>query len=558
MSDPTPPDGSDITRSAPRGFPPPTTAPEPQPTFPAPSAAVAPSVRPSAEVTSSSWRPRRVHAILAAVAVVAVGGAVLIWPDGDDTSQQVPSDSSAQTPAGDNEAEAATTIMTAPTTDDLFSPVTDGDAADGSVENAPLNLEALGELIPDADLDGVLQRIGLDEGSAAVAATGPVLNLCAALAIDEPTSVRVEWTRDGSTIVQTPARLLTAPADGHCINNTGEPFASGSYEVSFIDTAGDRSGFALFTVGAAVRSQSLLNDTGRSVCSIELSPLTAGFFQSFEPDSGEPLADRDSIVLDVADVMHEMRAVDCDGSRFETVTVLPSSEPVSLSTGDVVTAPADPRPAFADAELEELDGRIGSLDTAVEPGAADELIAFDVLRDPSARLPVASTDPAVRLCAAWNIPGELQADVVWQFNGDEINRAPTVAVGDGIGSCIPPFGEAFPAGSYQVFLERDGVSSRVQTFTVGRVETQISLLNDTPVEICAVGFSPSLTNFYTYFDVDNSTDFEDVVQPGATFTIPAPFIESDFQALDCAGAVVAESFDIAPTGETVTLVTVQP
>ena len=29
--------------------------------------------------------------------------------------------------------------------------------------------------------------------------------------------------------------------------------------------------------------------------------------------------------------------------------------------------------------------------------------------------------------------------------------------------------------------------------------TQISLLNGTPVEICAIGLRPSLTNFYTYF-----------------------------------------------------------
>ena len=98
----------------------------------------------------------------------------------------------------------------------------------------------------------------------------------------------------------------------------------------------------------------------------------------------------------------------------------------------------------------------------------------------------------------------------------------------------------------------------VETFTVGRVQTQLAFRNDTGVSICSVGFSPSLTNWYTYFEFAESADFESALDPGAAFTIVAPLIENDIQAVDCDGNAVAENLGIPPTDQTLNLSTGRP
>ncbi len=156
------------------------------------------------------------------------------------------------------------------------------------------------------------------------------------------------------------------------------------------------------------------------------------------------------------------------------------------------------------------------------------------------------------------MPGPLEADVVWEFNRAEILRAPVSTVDGGIGSCIPPGGAQFDEGAYQVYLQRGDFISAVETFTVGRVQTQLAFRNDTGVAICEVGFSPNLTNWYTFYEFAESADFDAALDPDAAFTIVAPFIENDIQARDCDGNVVAESFGIPPTDQTLDLSTGLP
>jgi hypothetical protein len=288
-----------------------------------------------------------------------------------------------------------------------------------------------------------------------------------------------------------------------------------------------------------------------------VSPTTAGFYQSFELVSGEPLVDGDSIEIEIADVEHEGRGVDCDETRTDNFTFSPTDEAVGLSDGLVVAPIADttvPAAEITDLELNSLAGEIGSLDI---PVTTDVEIAavIDVLLTAEERLRIATTETSLALCAAWSVDGPLAADLVWEFNRVEVSRIPLQAVDGRIGTCVPPGEGAFQEGAYQAYLKRGEVISPVQTFTVGREETQLAFVNDTGVEICEVGFSPTLTNFYTFFSFGDSTEFDAPLAVDEAFTIVAPFIESDIKARDCDGNDVAESFDIPPTDQTLKLST---
>ena len=467
--------------------------------------------------------------------------------DPDDTEPDV-------TEPADTDPEPTDPVITEP----VETPPPTQSAATGSVGGVVVHIEARGDVVADADLKATLERIGLAEGDDPIATADPVLNLCAALPVPEPVVASVEWKLDNSTISEGAARPFAVPADGNCINNGGAELADGSYEVSFTDDAGGVSSVALFTVGAASRAQDFVNDTGVDVCTVDVSPVSTGFYQPYQLADGVPLLDGEIIIIDLADVEQEARAVGCDGTEFDPVVFTPSDDPVSLSTGAVVPATTIPPPQITDAELAAVDGEIGSLETPIPPGSPDEAIVFDLLRTATEQLPIATTDPTVTLCAAWNVPGPLEADVVWEFNLVEIARFPVTTVDGGIGNCIPPGGAQFDEGAYQVYIQRDGLKSAVETFTVGRVQTQLAFRNDTGVSICEVGFSPSLTNWYTYFEFAESADFESALDPGAAFTIVAPLIENDIQARDCDGNIVAENLGIPPTDQTLNLSTGRP
>ena len=496
---------------------------------------------------------------LVALVVLLVGAlGFVVTQTGDDAepvTTEEPDDTDPEdTRPEDTEPEPTDPVITEPveTSPPTAPPTT------GSVDGVVVHIEARGDVVDEADLQATLEQIGLSEGDDLIATADPVLNLCAALPVPEPVTATVEWRLDNSTVSEGAARPFAVPADGNCINNGGAELDAGSYEVSFTDDAGGLSSVALFTVGAVVRSQDFLNDTGGDVCSVDAAPVTTGFYQPYELADGAPLLDGEIIIVDLADVEQEARAVACDGTEFDPVTFMPSDDPVSLTTGAVIPPTTVPPPQITDTEVAEIDGAIGSLDTPISPGSTEEAIVFDLLRTSTDPLPIATTEPTVTLCAAWNVPGPLDADVVWEFNRVEIARFPVTAVDGGVGNCIPPGGARFDEGAYQVYLQRGDFISAVETFTAGRAQTQLAFRNDTGVSICEVGFSPNLTNWYTFFEFAESADFESALEPGAAFTIVAPLIENDIQARDCDGNVVSENFDIPPTDQTLDLSTGRP
>ncbi len=430
--------------------------------------------------------------------------------------------------------------------------------ADGTVDGLFVHVEAFPAVIADGDLDSTIQRIGLAEGNNPVSSVDPVLNLCAAIPVEMPVAATVTWSMDNETLSEGAERVFATPADGNCINNNGEPFANGSYEVSFTDADGSTSGVALFSIGVATVTQEFLNDTGADLCAVEIAPSTAGFFQSFELTSGEPLVPGDSILIDMADTEHEFRGIDCADAPLESFFGSPGADPISLTSGAAIpptTTEPPPPPQITDGELLNTDGEIGSLDVAVANGSNDEQIVIDLLLDPESNLRIATEDQSLAICGAWNVVGPLEAEMVWEFNRAVIARFPVSTEGGQVGRCIPPGGAEFDEGAYQVYLERGDVQSEVETFTVGRAQTQLAFINDTGVAVCRVGFSPNLTNWYTFFEFAESADFDESVDPGAGFTIVAPFIENDIRAFDCEGNQVSEALNIPPTDQTLNLST---
>lgn len=432
---------------------------------------------------------------------------------------------------------------------------------DGTVDGLFVHLESFPEVLAEGDLDATIQRIGLAEGNNPVSSADPVLNLCAAIPVDTPVAATVTWLLDNEPLSEGAERAFAMPSDGNCINNSGEPLASGAYEVSFTDSAGAMSGVALFTVGAETVNQEFLNDTDADLCAVELGPTAAGFYQSFEVNGGEAIVPGDSILIDIADVEHEIRSVDCDGNPAESFFATPSPDPIGVLSGTAIpptTTEPPPPPAITDGELLDVNGEIGSLDVPVPTGSTDETIVIDLLLDPETNLRIATEEPSLAICGAWDIPGPLEAEMVWEFNRAVIARFPVSTEGGRVGRCIPPGGAAFDEGAYQVYLERGDVQSEVETFTVGRAQTQLAFRNDTGAAICRVGFSPNLTNWYTFYEFAESADFEESVDPGDAFTIVAPFIENDIRAFDCDGNEVSEALDIPPTDQTLNLSTGRP
>lgn len=344
--------------------------------------------------------------------------------------------------------------------------------ADGSVAGLFVRIEGLSAVVPGAELQTTLERIGQDSDENRVSTTDDVVNLCAAIPLEAPATASVEWRRDDEVVSSGAARRFETPADGNCINNNGAALDAGSYEVSFTDDAGGETRVALFTVGAPSRTQTFVNDTGIDICSIDVGPSSAGFFQAFELTAGTPLLDGESIDIDVADVEHEVRGRDCGDEPLDSFFFVPSDDVVGLVAGEVVapstttttttsTTSAPAAEAISDIAFIGLDGEIGSLDIPIGSDA-EEATVIDVLATSDERFPIATTETSIALCAAWEVPGLLEADIVWEFNRAEIARIPSTSVDDRIGVCIPPGGDEFDEGAYQVYLRRGELISRIE------------------------------------------------------------------------------------------------
>ena len=229
--------------------------------------------------TAARRRSGLLVAGLVALVVLLVGAlGFVVTQTGDDaepaTTEEV---DPADTAPDDTEPEPTEPDVTEP----VETPPSTGPPATGSVDGVDVHIEARGDVVAGCDLQATFERIGLAEGDDPVATADPVLNLCAALPVPEPVVASVGWQLDHSTISEGVARTFAVPADGNCINNGGAELDAGSYEVSFTDDAGGLSGVALFTVGAAMRSQDFVNDTGGDICTVDVAPITAGFYQPY-------------------------------------------------------------------------------------------------------------------------------------------------------------------------------------------------------------------------------------------------------------------------------------
>jgi len=512
-------------------------------------------------------RPKKPFVIAGAAVVGAmlVGGGLWVALGGDDESEAEPP----VTTEDPSEADVETTI---PVLVESTVPATTV-VVDGSIDGEFVRMDWFDAVISDADIATTLTDLGMRESDNPVATTSDVLNLCAAVPTSSPTNATVEWALDGEPVSTGAMRVLETPADGNCINNSGEPLAPGSYEASFTDDGGGETSVALFTIGSETVTQAFVNDTPTDVCTVDVGPTSAGFYQPFELASGAPLVGGDAILIDMAAVEHEARAIDCEGNALLSFFVTPEGgdtevglasgavsdgAPPATTTPPTTGPPTTQAPArLSDPELVALDGLLGSLDTTIVADADVDAALGDLLATTD-RPVVATTAESRTLCVVWSVDDALDAEIVWEFNTAEIARVPTSSASGRIGGCITPAEDLFDEGAYQVYVQRGSLISTVETFTVGREETQFSFVNDTGVEICAVGFSPTLTNFYTFYVFEQSDGFDESLAPGDSSTIVAPFIENDIRARDCDGTDVSEVIGISPTDQTLNLTTGEP
>ena len=170
---------------------------------------------------------------------------------------------------------------------------------------------------------------------------------------------------------------------------------------------------------------------------------------------------------------------------------------------------------------------------------------------------VADVNHAVRTLGCGG--SEVQAAVVWEFNQVESARQVVDSVDGTVGAGIEQQGELFRIGSYQVYLAGlNTVTDDAASFTVGREQAEVAFLNDTGVELCEVGFSPTLTNYYTTYLLFDDEGNPDTFAVDSIFTIEAPVAEVDIRTLDCDGNIVTEVLEVQPTAQVDAVSTGQP
>lgn len=445
--------------------------------------------------------------------------------------------------------EPTTTVADSTTTTTEAPPTTRaGDPS--ALVGAAVRFATFDVALDDAEMQQVL--LGLGSSTDVVVAQLPrPVQLCAGLTNPAPLDVSVLWELDGQPIREVPALELTSPSGGDCLTDTAG-LAEGSYQVLFTAMNGTEAPIVTFTVGAEPTTQTFVNDVGLDVCSLEIAPTTTGYFEPYFDSSSDVYVPIDgAVTVPLAAVEHEARAVPCGDDPVDGFFFQPGAGELRLSDG----APVGPEPVD-DETLTSAFGLIGSSPQLLDDVGQDALVSG--VLDPDAPLIVASPEPSRTLCAVYELPAPFEGVVVWEFNGVELVRNPVSAGAGAVVDCIPPGGDTHGEGAYQAYLDRDSVRSGVATYTVGRDQTALSFVNDTGLEICDVGFSPDLTNFFTIYSFLGSEAFGDPLTPGETFQITAPFIENDIRALDCDGNTVAENFSIPPTNAIVSLQTGQP
>ncbi|MEM9041059.1 MAG: hypothetical protein AAGD33_14265 [Actinomycetota bacterium] len=495
--------------------------------------------------------------------VIAVGAIVGLTVFGDDDESDAgprttleseapettePEPTAAPTTEPSVSVEPTTTVTDSTTTTEAPPTTQAGDPT--ALVGAAVRFATFDVVLDEAQTQQVLLELG-SSTDVLVAQTPNPVQLCAGLANPAPLSVSVLWELDGQPIREVPSSELTAPSGGDCLADAAG-LATGSYQVLFTAMNGTEAPIVTFTVGVEPATQSFVNDTGQDLCSLEIAPTTTGYFEPFFDGSTDVYVPVDGIVsVPLAAVEHEARGVPCGASPLDGFFFEPGGGELRLSDG----GPVGPEPVD-DETLIAAFGLIGSSPQLLDE-AGQNVLASDVL-DPDAPLVVASTEPSRTLCAVYELPAPFSGVMVWEFNGVELIRNPIAVAGGTVVDCIPPGGDTHGEGAYQAYLDRDSILSGVATFTVGRDQTALSFVNDTGVEICDVGFSPDLTNFYTIYSFLGSDAFGDPLTPGETFQITAPFIENDIRAIDCDGTTVSENFSIPPTDATVSLQTGQP
>ncbi|MFK8026330.1 MAG: hypothetical protein AB8G26_20415 [Ilumatobacter sp.] len=487
------------------------------------------------------------------VLAIAGGLALLLTRGGDDEVATVDSTLAPATtaveapepepePAPTTTAAPETTTTAAPST--TAPPVTDTIDFDGEfvfLRPVLATVEPGGEEI-------IVESINASPETF-VSTTDDVFAICAGLPVSGAVDAEIVWSLDSTELARIPAQRYEAGSAGGCFIDS-VPLGAGTYEVNLVN-ADFEAVPANITLGFPERLQQFVNDTGADVCRVDLVESTASTFELFE--ANPPIVPGGTLTIDVADVRHAVRTLGCDESDAPSEEALfdPIDGAINLSTGEAAVPELDAE------GFEALSGQIESFEAVLTPEEQAAAVLDIAGRDFFGR--IASPDSSATLCSGWFVGNEVQAAVVWEFNQVEIARQVVDSVDGTVGACIEQQGELFRIGSYQVYLAGLGtVTDDAASFTVGREQAEIAFRNDTGVELCEVGFSPTLTNYYSTYLLFDDDGNPDTFAVDSIFTIEAPVAEVDIRTLDCDGNVVTEVLDVPPTDQVVAVSTGQP
>jgi hypothetical protein len=223
-----------------------------------------------------------------------------------------------------------------------------------------------------------------------------------------------------------------------------------------------------------------------------------------------------------------------------TTTVATTAPPTTPPT----TAPPPPPPPITDDQLFEVWGDIASNATVLD--AAAQAAQIDQLANGTVDFPVATTDMSHTICHGYVVPGPFDGEIVLEFNREIVAADPVSTMGGVVGLCyVEPAG--FPEGSFQGYLRRGEVRSYASTVTIGRAPVGLRFFNDLDVEVCDLGISSNLTNYYDWWT------FDIPLAPGEWFQIEAALIENDVMVLDCEGNEASVLSNIPPTDKLLNL-----
>ena len=148
-----------------------------------------------------------------------------------------------------------------------------------------------------------------------VAATGPVLSLCATVGLPRRSTAGGRWERDGREISSSAPIGRAPPGFGECLSDGGDGAARRLVPVHRHRRRGQRVGGRGLVVGARRIDQRFANNGSEPLCAVRIAPQDSAYFEVYLYDA-TPIAPGSLVTLPVAEVDQDVEAVACGSGEI--------------------------------------------------------------------------------------------------------------------------------------------------------------------------------------------------------------------------------------------------